>query len=228
VPPSPPFGGATDVERGARIVTDRILTDRIQSPIGDLLAGATAGGVCLLEFLGDTRAESQLEEVWRALGADGAAGPAEARDAAAARSPAVERDPRAPRAQHAATDHLAHLARELDEYFAGKLSRFETPLVIAGTPFQRRVWNALLAIPYGETRSYEDLAHTIGSEHGQRAVGHANGENRIAIVIPCHRVVNKNGQLGGYGGGLWRKEFLLELEGGRPKSLIARPRGAGR
>lgn len=193
-------------------MTDRILTDRIESPIGELLAGATARGVCLLEFLGDTRAESQLEEVWRALGAD-ASGAADATGS---------------RGQHAAAEHLATLARELDGYFAGRLSRFETPLVIAGTPFQRRVWNALLAIPYGETRSYEELARTIGSEHGQRAVGHANGENRIAIVIPCHRVVNKNGNLGGYGGGLWRKEFLLELEGGRPKALIARPRETAR
>ncbi|MFN0151659.1 MAG: methylated-DNA--[protein]-cysteine S-methyltransferase [bacterium] len=190
-------------------MTNRILTDRIESPIGELLAGATSGGVCLLEFLGDTRAESQLEAVWRALGAEEHAGAG----ADGAR---------------AAAEHLARLARELDGYFAGTLSRFETPLVMAGTPFQRRVWDALLAIPYGETRCYEDLAITIGSEHGQRAVGHANGDNRIAIVIPCHRVVNKNGQLGGYGGGLWRKEFLLELEGGRPKSLIARPRGKAR
>ncbi len=215
-------------------MTDRILTDRIKSPIGDLLAGATAGGVCLLEFLGDTRAEGQLEAVWRALGADAAdddasvSGAASASTTISGRDAARATDASGARLQHAATEHLAHLARELDDYFAGKLSGFETPLVIAGTPFQRRVWNALLQIPYGETRSYEDLAHTIGSEQGQRAVGHANGENRIAIVIPCHRVVNKNGQLGGYGGGLWRKEFLLELEGGRPKSLIARPRGEKR
>ena len=83
-----------------------------------------------------------------------------------------------------------------------------------GTPFQERVWNQLLRIPYGQTRSYEDLARQIDSAGSQRAVGHANGLNRIAIVIPCHRVVNKDGKLGGYGGGLWRKQFLLDLEQG--------------
>lgn len=81
-----------------------------------------------------------------------------------------------------------------------------------GTPFQERVWKALLRIPYGETRTYEEIAHTIGSPRSVRAVGHANGQNRIGILIPCHRVVNKNGELGGYGGGLWRKRKLLELE----------------
>src|SRR5439155_7293349 len=89
---------------------------------------------------------------------------------------------------------------------------FDVPVVYPGTPFQERVWNELRHIPYGETRSYQELAEDIGTVNGQRAVGHANGLNRIAIVIPCHRVVNKDGQLGGYGGGLWRKRFLLDLE----------------
>ena len=83
-----------------------------------------------------------------------------------------------------------------------------------GSEFQEAVWKALLTIPYGETWSYEQLAIAVGSPRGSRAVGLANGQNRIAIIIPCHRVVNKDGKLGGYGGGLWRKQFLLDLERG--------------
>jgi O-6-methylguanine DNA methyltransferase len=87
--------------------------------------------------------------------------------------------------------------------------------VIRGTPFQERVWQALLTIPYGDTCSYRDLAERIGQSGATRAVGTANGMNRIAIVIPCHRVVNADGRLGGYGGGVWRKQLLLDLERGQ-------------
>ena len=104
---------------------------------------------------------------------------------------------------------------ELTSYFQGQPPRFSVPLIYPGTPFQRRVWEALLRIPSGQTRSYEELARAIGSPDAVRAVGRANGQNRIAILIPCHRVVNKNGELGGYGGGRWRKRHLLELESGR-------------
>ena len=97
---------------------------------------------------------------------------------------------------------------------------FTVPLVYPGTPFQAKVWNALRVIPFGETISYEELAGRIGAPSGQRAVGHANGQNPIAIVIPCHRVVNKNGKLGGYGGGLWRKRLLLDLERGGQEDLF--------
>jgi O-6-methylguanine DNA methyltransferase len=83
---------------------------------------------------------------------------------------------------------------------------------VKGTPFQELVWKGLLQIPYGETQSYQGLAQAIGNPRAVRAVGRANGQNCIAIVIPCHRVVNKNGKMGGYGGGLWRKQFLLDLE----------------
>jgi AraC family transcriptional regulator of adaptative response/methylated-DNA-[protein]-cysteine methyltransferase len=115
--------------------------------------------------------------------------------------------------------HLQVLRNELAEYFGGKRKNFTGPLLYPGTPFQERVWEELLRIPYGETCSYEDLARRIGSADAQRAVGHANGCNRIAIVIPCHRVVNKDGKLGGYGGGLWRKQYLLDLEKGRRRLL---------
>jgi len=108
--------------------------------------------------------------------------------------------------------HLARLEDELENYFAGKLKRFTVPLIYPGSPFQERVWKALLEIPYGQTRSYEEVAIAVGSPKAVRAVGTANGMNRICIVIPCHRVVNKGGNLGGYGGGLRRKQFLLDLE----------------
>ena len=113
--------------------------------------------------------------------------------------------------------HLNQLRDELREYFAGKLTHFTVPVVTPGTPFQQRVWSELRRIPYGETRSYEDVARAVGVVSGPRAVGRANGSNRIAIVVPCHRVVNKDGQLGGYGGQLWRKEALLRIE--RPSLL---------
>jgi O-6-methylguanine DNA methyltransferase len=110
---------------------------------------------------------------------------------------------------------LDALRAQLDAYFAGRRKRFDLPLAIRGTPFQEQVWRALLEIPYGETWSYRDLATRIGQPGATRAVGTANGMNRIAIVIPCHRVVNADGRLGGYGGGVWRKQFLLDLERGQ-------------
>lgn len=111
------------------------------------------------------------------------------------------------------TPLLRQLRAELREYFAGTRRAFTVPVAFAGSPFQRRVWNELLRIPYGETRSYEDVARAAGRPAACRAVGSANGRNRIAIVVPCHRVVSKDGTIGGYGGGLWRKRRLLEIEG---------------
>jgi len=108
--------------------------------------------------------------------------------------------------------HLDPWRRELDAYFAGKLRVFAQPLDLRGTDFQLRCWNALLAIPYGETRSYADQARAIGSPRGFRAVGMANHDNPIAIIVPCHRVIGSNGSLTGYGGGLPAKEWLLALE----------------
>ncbi|MBU0928463.1 MAG: methylated-DNA--[protein]-cysteine S-methyltransferase [Spirochaetes bacterium] len=107
---------------------------------------------------------------------------------------------------------IESLRAELAAYFSGTLRAFSTPALAPGTPFQSLVWEALRGIPYGETRSYGDIARLIGSPGASRAVGAANGINRVAIVIPCHRVVNGNGTLGGYGGGLERKQALLQLE----------------
>ncbi len=109
---------------------------------------------------------------------------------------------------------LTAARRQLDQYFAGKLRAFDLPLAPKGTEFQQRVWQALLAIPYGVTRSYGQQAAAIGSPQASRAVGLANGRNPISIVIPCHRVIGANGSLTGYGGGMARKQLLLELEQG--------------
>jgi methylated-DNA-[protein]-cysteine S-methyltransferase len=103
--------------------------------------------------------------------------------------------------------------QELDEYFAGERRKFTIPLDLRGTPFQIACWNALLEIPYGETRSYGEIARAIGHPQAFRAVGMANNRNPIAIVVPCHRVIASSGSLCGYGGGLELKRKLLDLEG---------------
>jgi methylated-DNA-[protein]-cysteine S-methyltransferase len=104
--------------------------------------------------------------------------------------------------------------RELDAYFLGRLRAFSVPVAPRGTAFQRKVWAALQAIPYGSTRSYREQAEAIGAPKAVRAVGLANGRNPISIIIPCHRVIGADGGLTGYGGGIARKKFLLELERG--------------
>lgn len=159
----------------------------IDTPLGPLVAGALSGGICLLEYTTPGRLEPQIASIQRKFACGMVPG----------RSP-----------------HLERLRDELAAYFAGTLTMFTVPLVISGTPFQERAWKALLDIPYGETRSYDEQATVLGAAGAQRAIGHANGRNRIAIVIPCHRVINKSGKLGGYGGELWRKQALLRLESG--------------
>ena len=108
---------------------------------------------------------------------------------------------------------LVETERQLTEYFAGRRKEFTLKLDVAGTPFQRKVWNALLTIPFGETRSYGEIARQIGSPDAVRAVGAANGRNPVSIVTPCHRVIGSTGKLTGFGGGLDAKARLLALEG---------------
>jgi AraC family transcriptional regulator of adaptative response/methylated-DNA-[protein]-cysteine methyltransferase len=158
----------------------------VESPVNPLLIGATEDGLCALEFSERTDVEGQIERLSAAFGLPVVPG---------------------------TNTHIQRATRELAEYFAGKRKEFSVPLAPVGTPFQRSVWDELMNIPYGETCSYEDLARAVrGTTKGSRAVGQANGRNRIVILIPCHRVVAKDGTLGGYGGGLWRKQFLLDLE----------------
>jgi methylated-DNA-[protein]-cysteine S-methyltransferase len=109
---------------------------------------------------------------------------------------------------------LDQARRELDGYFAGQLREFKVKLAPQGTEFQKRVWAALLTIPYGATRTYGQQAAAIGAPKASRAVGAANGRNPIAIIVPCHRVIGSNGRLTGFGGGMERKQILLELEQG--------------
>ena len=115
--------------------------------------------------------------------------------------------------QNATIDPLPAAARQLKEYFAGKRRDFDLPLRMAGTEFQRSVWRELTEIPFGETRSYGQLAKRLNNPNGSRAVGLANGRNPIAIIVPCHRVIGADGSLTGFGGGLDRKEWLLTHEG---------------
>ena len=110
---------------------------------------------------------------------------------------------------------LTNVRKELDQYFAGRLTTFTTKLAFNGTPFQNQVWKQLTRIPYGETISYLDLANRIDNPKAVRAVGMANGANPIAIIVPCHRVIGSNGSLTGFGGGLPTKRALLELEKGQ-------------
>ncbi len=118
---------------------------------------------------------------------------------------------------------VAPVIVELQEYFAGKRRRFSTPLDLRGTDFQLRCWRALVEIPYGKTITYAELAKRVGSPRGFRAVGMANHDNPVAIIVPCHRVMASNGSLGGYGGGLELKRALLELEGALPRTLNLLP-----
>lgn len=111
--------------------------------------------------------------------------------------------------------------RQLDSYFAGRRTDFDLPLGAEGTAFQKKVWKALSRIPFGETRSYGDIAKAIGASSASRAVGAANGRNPIPIIVPCHRVIGANGSLTGFGGGMERKRFLLALEGRDADLLVA-------
>ncbi len=129
--------------------------------------------------------------------------------------PAATTDPEAP--------PLPAVRRQLDEYLAGRRRTFDIPLDFGGTEFQRLCWEALLRIPYGETRSYGQLAREIGRPAAVRAVGHANHDNPIGVIVPCHRVIGANGSLTGYAGGLDMKRALLELEGVVPRSLMFTP-----
>lgn len=116
-------------------------------------------------------------------------------------------------ARNAGPAPVAEAVRQLEEYFSGRRRRFDLPLRMAGTPFQRAVWAFLLTIPYGRTYTYKEVAEALGRPGAARAVGSAVGSNPISIVVPCHRIVASGGKLGGYGGGLDVKRFLLDLEG---------------
>lgn len=159
--------------------------NRIGTPLGPMLVGATDGALCLLEFVDRRMLPTQITRIRKRLGA------------------VFVPD---------ANEVVRNVEDAIGGYFAGTVRNFTQPLEPCGTDFQREVWSALLDIPYGETRSYADVASAVGRPKSVRAVGTANGANAMAIIVPCHRVVGADGKLVGYGGGLWRKQRLLDLE----------------
>ena len=162
-----------------------ILISRLTTPIGPMFVCATDTGICLLEFVDRRMLETEFRDLQRVLKAKIITGE---------------------------NKHIERLKEELAEYFDNKRKTFSVHLHTPGTDFQNLVWQGLLKIPYGETTSYKAQAQKIGKPKAVRAVGTANGYNRIAIIIPCHRVVGSDGNLTGYGGGLERKQWLLQHE----------------
>lgn len=158
---------------------------RIETMLGTMIACADENGICLLEFSDRKALPTELKSISKDLNANIVQGE---------------------------NPHFITLEKELSEYFEGRRTTFTVPLSPVGTPFQKQVWDILQAIPYGTTRSYQDQADILGNPKSVRAVANANGFNKISIIIPCHRVIGSNGQLTGYGGGIWRKQKLLELE----------------
>jgi len=158
---------------------------RFETPLGSMFACATGEGICLLEFTDRRMLETELKSLSKQLKATVLQGESK---------------------------YFEPLKKQLDEYFEGKRKEFTVPLVLIGTDFQKKVWEELLRIPYGATRSYKRQALALNNLETIRAVAGANGMNKIAIIIPCHRVIGEDGSLTGYGGGLWRKKRLLDIE----------------
>ncbi|MBN4082701.1 methylated-DNA--[protein]-cysteine S-methyltransferase [Phycisphaeraceae bacterium AH-315-B13] len=185
----------------------RIVTRIIESPVGPLHAGVTdpekggeVPGLCLLEFDSRPRLSQEKHDLERLLRCR-----LESEGDYETATPA--------------TDLLDDTQRQLAEYFAGNRKEFDINLTLPGTEHQERVWAELIQLPFGETISYEELSRRVGSS--PRAVGGANGANRVPIIVPCHRVIAKDGTLGGFGGGLDTKRKLLEHEGALPAELFA-------
>ena len=162
-----------------------ILTTIIKTPLGEMIAGATAEGLCLFEFTDKERYKKILNDLSSLFNSG---------------------------CQDGENTYTIEVRKEIDEYFKGKRREFDLPLVFAGSEFQRCVWGGLLKIPFGSTRSYREQADAINKPGLVRAVARANGMNRIAIIIPCHRVVGSDGNLTGYSGGLTRKKWLIDHE----------------
>ncbi|PHS32071.1 MAG: cysteine methyltransferase [Alkaliphilus sp.] len=162
-----------------------IVTIETPSPIGTIFAGGTDEGIYFIEFIDEENKDNQvkkLEKIFRKRLVPGFC------------------------------IHFETLTKQLSEYFDGSRSQFNIPLVINGTDFQKKAWKALLAIPYGETIFYQEQAIALKNTKAVRAVANANRNNRISIIIPCHRVIGKDGSMTGYAGGIWRKKLLLKLE----------------
>ena len=188
------FGDAPGRARGQAL----LVASWIETPLGPMLAIAGDDGLELLEFVDRRALETELTELRRKW----------------------HRSTGSTRARPSVTivpgDHpiLTQTENQLREYFAGTRRTFDLPVTLQGSPFQAAAWSALCNIPYGETRSYADMARALGKPGAVRAIGRANGQNRLCIVVPCHRVIQADGSLCGYGGGRWRKQWLLDHERG--------------
>ena len=159
---------------------------RIETPLGTMYAAATDEGICMLEFTDRKMLETELKHLSKSLNANIIQGE---------------------------NSHFKILEEQLTEYFEGKRKEFTVPLHFVGSDFQKSVWEILMKIPFGETWSYAKQSEILGDSKKVRAVANANGMNKISILVPCHRVIGSDGNLTGYGGGIWRKQKLLELEG---------------
>ena len=184
------FGEAVKINTGKSPIgagSSSFWLSRLETPLGSMVAGIHGGRLCLLEFADRKALESEIKALEK-------------------RFETVARPGRNPLHDE--------VQRQLSEYFKGKLTVFNVELEFPGSEFQQTVWESLLAIPYGQTRSYGEQATSIGRSKAVRAVARANGQNRLAIVVPCHRIIGTDGSLTGYAGGLDRKRFLLDLESG--------------
>ncbi|MDG6895338.1 methylated-DNA--[protein]-cysteine S-methyltransferase [Volucribacter amazonae] len=168
----------------------------IDTPIGQMLSIFSEQGLCLLEFIDRKMLETEIKQLMKHFQSS----------LSLQHTPAVQT-----------------LQQQINEYFAQTRQQFSVPLDWVGTAFQQQVWQGLININYGETRAYSEQALALGLTNATRAVANANGKNKIAIIVPCHRVVKKDGELGGYGGGLGRKRYLLALESGVDEGKYSRP-----
>jgi AraC family transcriptional regulator of adaptative response/methylated-DNA-[protein]-cysteine methyltransferase len=166
---------------------------RLETPLGTMYACATSEGICLLEFTDRKMLETEFKSLARTLNATIVQGE---------------------------NKYFDILEQQLTEYFDGKRTTFNIPLHTPGSDFQQSVWNALRKVPFGNTASYSQLATSLHRANAVRAVANANGFNRVAILIPCHRIIGADGSLTGYGGGIWRKQWLLDFENKTKESLI--------
>jgi AraC family transcriptional regulator of adaptative response/methylated-DNA-[protein]-cysteine methyltransferase len=184
------FGYAYLKQRGSAptqdLAEEPIMMERFDTPLGPMFVAATSEGVCLLEFTDRRMLETEFRDLQKRLNTQ---------------------------IDYGSNEHTQQTQKEIAEYFDGTRTIFDLKLHTPGTEFQQQVWGALRKIPYGETASYGEQAKRIGNPSAVRAVARANGMNRIAIVIPCHRVIGKDGSLTGYAGGLERKRWLLKHEG---------------
>ena len=162
-----------------------ITVKQIETPLGTMIACAAEVGICMLEYSDRKALATELKEISKHFNASIIPGE---------------------------NPYFTTLEKELAEYFVGKRKEFTAPLSPVGTDFQKNVWKILRTIPYGTTISYQEQAKILGNPKAVRAVANANGLNKISILIPCHRVIGSNGKLTGYGGGIWRKQKLLEVE----------------